>query len=271
MQVGVLEVRLTPTRTTSALLQVLAALAVVVGDGVVQRLDAVEVVGVEGVLGADPVGELGAEIAAEAAVRGSSAAMQGISSSRQPASSCAAQLAVDDGVQDHAGRLLDLLQHPVQLPGRADQGVDVLDRQHVVEAGADRLGDGVQRLSRGIGDEMDVEVGRQALRRLHDDKLSKKRWDVVRQVTCRWGATESLGRARGTIRPPGHGAGWGRASDKTPCSRRKPRRRTDNYGASREIAHTLADRPTAGPCVRGRASSGAQIVRALDASSLRSW
>ena len=50
----------------------------------------------------------------------------------------------------------------LQLPLRADQGVDVLDRQDVFKPGADRPGEGVEGLPGGIGHQVDVEVGGEA-------------------------------------------------------------------------------------------------------------
>jgi hypothetical protein len=72
-----------------------------------------------------------------------------------------AQIAVDQGVENHAGGRGHLLQHPLHLLVGADQGVDVLDRDDAVEAGGDRLGHGVQRLAGGIRHQMDVEIGGQ--------------------------------------------------------------------------------------------------------------
>src|SRR5581483_5286984 len=54
---------------------------------------------------------------------------------------------------------LDVAQRAVELPLGTDQGVDVFNRQDVVETGADRARHGVQRLTGGIRHQVDVEVG----------------------------------------------------------------------------------------------------------------
>ena len=70
---------------------------------------------------------------------------------------------IDNGVHHNARRVLDLADHPFHLPRRADQRIDVFDRQHRVEARADRLGHGVKGLARGVGNEVDVKIGAEAL------------------------------------------------------------------------------------------------------------
>jgi hypothetical protein len=57
-----------------------------------------------------------------------------------------AEILVDDGVQNEPRRRLDLPQHALQLTRRADEGVHVLDGEHVLEARRYRLRHGVQRL-----------------------------------------------------------------------------------------------------------------------------
>jgi hypothetical protein len=74
-----------------------------------------------------------------------------------------AQLEVDDGVHDNPRGAGDFLQGALQLTGGTDQGVDVFDRQDVVETCADGAGQGVQGFARGIRHQVDVEVGRKAV------------------------------------------------------------------------------------------------------------
>ena len=58
-------------------------------------------------------------------------------------------------------------QRAVQLPLRADQGVDVLDGQHVLEAGAHGARHGVQGLARGVRHQVDMKIGGEAWRGVH--------------------------------------------------------------------------------------------------------
>ena len=54
---------------------------------------------------------------------------------------------------------LDIGQGAVQLPARSHQGVDVLDGQDIVEAGAHGAGHGVEGLAGGVRHQMQVEIG----------------------------------------------------------------------------------------------------------------
>jgi hypothetical protein len=154
------------------LLQILAALAVVMADGVVQRVHPVEIVGVQGVLHPHPAGDRSAQVAGKRRdqriqrrdaghVELATAFLQG-----------GAQLVVDDGVDHHPGRFLDVGQGALQLSLRANKGVDVLDGQDVLEPGADGARQGVQGLAGRIGDQMNVEVGGQAGRGAHREDIS---------------------------------------------------------------------------------------------------
>jgi len=134
-------------------------------DGEVQRAHAVEIVVVQRVLGAHPAGQGRAEIARQGPdqrvqrphlrhVQPPAALLQHV-----------AQLGIDQGVQHDARLGLDLLEHPLELLGGADQGVDVLDRDDALEAGDHRLGHGVEGFARRVRDQVDVEIGRQPLGR----------------------------------------------------------------------------------------------------------
>ena len=71
------------------------------------------------------------------------------------------QLPLDDRVEDDAGRLLHLLQYPLELLHGAHEGMHVLDRAHLRVLHGGRLGHGGQGLAGGIGDQMQMEVAGQ--------------------------------------------------------------------------------------------------------------
>ncbi|MNE13449.1 hypothetical protein D3C80_1062820 [compost metagenome] len=135
------------------------------GDGEVQGADAVEIAVVQRVLGPDAGRDIGPQIAGQGADQG----IQRPDLRRlQPTTAFLqlfAQLAVDQGVQHHAGRSAHLLQHALHLLGRADQGIDVLNRNDPVETGDHSLGHGVQRFAGRVRDQMNVEIGGQTRRR----------------------------------------------------------------------------------------------------------
>jgi len=68
------------------------------------------------------------------------------------------QLALDDGVEHDARRLLDLLQHALELLGRAHQRMHVLDGAHLRVLHRGGLRHRGQCLARGIRDQMQMEV-----------------------------------------------------------------------------------------------------------------
>ena len=116
----------------------------------------------ECVLGPDPGGQRGAEVAPEGRdqrVHGGDAGHVHLAAALLERR---AQILVDDGVQHHARGPGDLLQHAVELTLGTDQGVDVFDRQDVVEARADGAGQRVQGLARGVRHKVDMEVGGEA-------------------------------------------------------------------------------------------------------------
>ena len=127
--------------------------------GVVQGVHAVEIVVVQPKVGPDPAGGRVAEIAAHRRDQRIERRDAGHLELAAAVLQRRAQAFVDDGVDDDPRRLLDIAERAVQLPLRADQGVDVLDRQDIVEPGADRTGHGVERLAGGIRHQVYVEVG----------------------------------------------------------------------------------------------------------------
>ena len=141
--------------------EVLRQLAVVVGHGEVERVDAAEVVGIDDVLAGHDRRLRRAEVGFEHLHD----RLQHVQ--RRHLELAAAlldlldQLLVDDGVEDDAGRLLDLLQHALELLGGAHQRMHVLDRPHLRVLHGGGLGHGGERLAGRIRDEVQMEVAGQ--------------------------------------------------------------------------------------------------------------
>ena len=71
------------------------------------------------------------------------------------------QLVVDDRVEDDARCLFDFGEHTGELALGADQRMHVLDGPHICVLNGRRLGDGGQRFTGRIRDQMQVKVTRQ--------------------------------------------------------------------------------------------------------------
>ena len=176
--------RETPTSTTSASSRSFEMLAVVMQHGVVERIDALEIVGVERVLRADAVRGLGAEIGLQQ--------LQDRPEDRQAGQAELAavvfqplqQLVIEQRVEHDARRFLDLRQHAVELLLGPHQRIDVLDRRDLGVLRGRRARDRDQRLAGRVGDEVEVEVAAGALR--HDNG----------GTTCELPGEEAMGRAR---------------------------------------------------------------------------
>ena len=160
--------------------QILRQAAVIVGHREVQRVDAAEIVGVEHVLSGDCRRLRCAEIALEHLHD----RLQDVQARNLQLAAAALQLLrqllIDNRIEDDAGRLLDLLQHPLQLSGRAHERMHVLDRTELRILNGRGLGDGRQRLACRVGNEMDVKVARRRGGHL---------WKKVRVIQGRSGRT----------------------------------------------------------------------------------
>ena len=103
MLVGVFDVRETPASTMSASSQFSQPIAVVMGDGELDRVDPREIGGVQRVLAPGPrLGLAGRARSSSASITGSSAGDGGRPSARQRSSSRRARLVVDQGVEHQA-------------------------------------------------------------------------------------------------------------------------------------------------------------------------
>ena len=147
--------------------EVVGVLPVVMQHGVVERVDALEIFGIEHVLGADPRGRFGAEIGLQQA--------QDRTEDRQARQTVFAALAleapgqirIEQRIEHDAGRGLDLAQHTVELLLRAHQRIDMLDRRHIGILRGSRARDRDQRLAGRIRNEMKMEIAGLAMSHRH--------------------------------------------------------------------------------------------------------
>ena len=95
---------------------------------VIERIDALEILRIERVLGTDPRSGLGAEIGLEQPQHRPENRPTGQPGSRHWSSSRSHQLLLEQRVENDAWRSVNLRQHPIELLLGAHQRVDVLDR-----------------------------------------------------------------------------------------------------------------------------------------------
>ena len=139
-------------------------LAVIVQHGVVERIDALEIVGVESVLCPDAMGGLGTEIGSQQ--------LQDRPEDRKTRQAQLAavlfetlqQFIVEQRIQNDARRFLDLGQHAIELLLGPHQRVDMLDRQYLGVLRGRRARDGGEGLTGRVGHEVKVEIAASALR-----------------------------------------------------------------------------------------------------------
>ncbi len=166
------------------LLQIVRQVAVVVGQREVHRVDALEVLGVQHVLGAGPRRGLGAQIGAQQVVDRPQDRQAGRAGLAGHLLQPLAEIAPHQRVEDEARRGPDLRDHPVELRGRAHQRVDVLDRRHALVLGGGRAPDIDQRLAGGVGDEVEVEVAAAHSDRLCGRPLGRLCGRLARRPRC---------------------------------------------------------------------------------------
>ena len=158
------------------LLHVVDVLAVVVQHGVVQRIDALEIFGVEHVLRADPrlgfAAEIGLEQAQHRTENRQARHAEFAAGFLQPLG----QLRLEQRVEHDARRGLDLGQHPVELLARAHQRMHVLDRRHRGILRRRRARDRDQGLAGRVGDQMQMEIIGAALRHVITAGHPVERW-----------------------------------------------------------------------------------------------
>ena len=139
-------------------LQIVGVLTVVMQHGVVQRVDALEVFGVERVLRADALGRFGAEIGLEQRqhrIENRQARQAELAALGFAAAS--ASVVLEHGVEHDAGRGLDLGDDAIELLVGAHQRIDVLDRRDGGILRRGRARDRDQRLAGRVRDEMQMK------------------------------------------------------------------------------------------------------------------
>ena len=146
-----------PDEHNVCLFEVVGVLSVIVQHGVVQRIDAFEIFGVEQVLRADPMRALAAEIGLEELQHRIEDRKK-----RQPERAAflferVGELAIEQCVEYDARRFIELIQDTVELLAGAHQRVDVLDWRHIGVLRRSGARDREQRLSGCVGDEMQME------------------------------------------------------------------------------------------------------------------
>ncbi len=180
------------------LLQILRQVAVVVGEGEVHRVDALEVLGVQHVLGARPGRLLRAEVGLQKVVDRLQHREAGRTRFPRRHLEPLAEIAPHQGVEHEARRRPDLRDHPFELGGRAHQRVDVLDGRDAFVLRRRRPADIDERLARGIGDEMEMKVAAAHARRLRPVPVIQRRGagesTSVDRQPCRAGPVPRRGR-----------------------------------------------------------------------------
>ena len=125
---------------------------------VVQSLDAIEIIGIQSMLGAHPGGELGPKIPTE---RSSEWIQSADTGCHQPSTTIfqhGAQVSINNRMDHHSWAVLDLAQDALKLSGGPDQRINMLDGQNSIKARADGLGDRIQRFSCRVRNEMHVKI-----------------------------------------------------------------------------------------------------------------
>ena len=120
------------------------------GHGVVERIDAPEIVVVEVVLGAGLGRALLAEMRAQQLEHGREHRKARAAELAAARLERRGQLLVDQRIEHHARLAGDLVQDALELPGRTNQRIDVLDSGHALELRYGRPRDRDQRFAGGV-------------------------------------------------------------------------------------------------------------------------
>ena len=140
------------------ILQAFDVLAVVMNHRVVQRVDALEILGIQDVLSADASRgrrtQIGLEQLHHRADDRQARDIDLLALAFQPKH----QILFQQGKEHDAGRLLDFVQHTVELLLAADQGIDVFHRGHVGVLRSHRARHRDQGFAGRIGNQMKVKI-----------------------------------------------------------------------------------------------------------------
>ena len=138
--------------------EIVRQVPVIVEEGEVHGVDALEIFRVQHVLRTGPRRRMGAEIGREQG-------MDRLEHREMRRARVAAnlfqpvrQVLLDQGVQHDAGRGFDLADHALELGVRTHEGIDMLDGGNAFILRDGRAGDGDERFARRVGDEMEMEI-----------------------------------------------------------------------------------------------------------------
>jgi hypothetical protein len=135
-------------------------LAIVVHHRVVERVDTLEILGVENVLRADPMAGLGAEIGLKQPQHRSQDRHAGQAELTASRLQCRDQIVVEQRVKHDAGRFRDFIEREIELPFAAHQRIKVLDRRDVDVLRRGRARQHDQGFAGRVGDKMQMKVVR---------------------------------------------------------------------------------------------------------------
>src|SRR6516165_2256136 len=116
-------------------------LTIVMQHGVVESIDALEILCVENMLGADSMRGLGTKIGMQELKHRSKNGKTRHAKATAMLLQRLHQLIVEQRVKNNSRRLLDLRQHPIELLPCPHEWIDMLDRQHFRVLGGCRPGD----------------------------------------------------------------------------------------------------------------------------------
>ena len=133
-------------------------LPIIVQHGVVERVDALEIFGVERVLRADPLAGLRAEIGLQQLQHRTEDRQAGQAELAAFLLQPLGEVVIEQGIEHDAGRFLDLGQHAIELFLGPHQRIDMLDRRHLGVLRRRRASDRDQSLTGRIRDEMQMEI-----------------------------------------------------------------------------------------------------------------
>src|SRR5271166_5119804 len=153
--------------------EVFRQLPVVAHHGEVERVDTLEIVGVEHVLRAGAwrraLSKIGLEKVEDRTEDGKAWRPRRLTALLEPAR----QVGVDEREENDAGRVFNFIDNPLELGRRAYKRIDVLDRGDALILRGRRSRRSDQGLSRRVGHEMEMEVAppQPALLEDHDSPL----------------------------------------------------------------------------------------------------
>ena len=153
-----------PDEHNFGVLKILAVLPVIVQHAEIERVDALKILGIQRVLGADPRRGLRAQIGLEQTEHGSENRQAGDPEISALVFQAIGELAVEQRIEHDARGRLNLAEHPVKLLVTAHQRVNVLNRRDRQVLGGSGARHRDQRLAGRIGKQMQMKVALRGVR-----------------------------------------------------------------------------------------------------------